>query len=148
MIKTFKANNPSNNFLLFVYGLVLKFGLFLHPVVPQSQASAGVLYKYFLQLLHPVGQSSPVIYSLITFLFLFIQALGFNTIVNTQRMLQRPTYLTGMSYLLITSVFADWYVLSAPLDLTFSNSSGRRPRAFARTSRRCARCSRPPSRTA
>jgi hypothetical protein len=115
VIKTFKANNPTNNFFLFVYGILLKLGLFFHPVVPKAQESAGVLYKYFLQVLQPIGNSSPVIYSLITFLLLFIQALGFNTIVNTQRMLQRPTYLTGMSYLLITSVFSDWYILSAPL---------------------------------
>lgn len=115
MIKTFKANNPSNNFLLFLYGIALKFVTFLHPAEPKVQVSAGVLYKYLLQLLHPVGAASPVIYSIISFILLFIQALSFNTIVNSQRMLQRPTYLVGMSYLLITSLFADWFGLSAPL---------------------------------
>ncbi|MCP9751764.1 DUF6427 family protein [Ferruginibacter sp. HRS2-29] len=115
MIKTFKANNPSNNFLLFVYGLALKFVIFLHPVTPKAQVSAGVLYKYLLQLLSPIGAGSPVIYSILSFLLIFIQALSFNTIVNTQRMLQRPTYLVGMSYLLITSLFGDWFGLSAPL---------------------------------
>ncbi len=98
-----------------MYGLVLKFAIFLHPEVPKAQVSAGVLYNYFLQLIRPAGASSPIIYSIIGFVLLYIQAISFNTVVNSQRMLQRPNYLVGMSYLLVTSLFADWFCLSAPL---------------------------------
>ena len=35
--------------------------------------------------------------------------------INTQRMMSRPTYLPGMAYLLITSLFPEWNYFSAPL---------------------------------
>lgn len=115
MTGTFKANNPYNTFLLFIYGLLLKLPLFLHPQVPQPQQIDGFLYKYLLKQLHPLGSSLPVIYSIITFLLLYTQAISFNKLVNDQRLMQRPNYLTGMSYLLITSLFPEWNMLSAPL---------------------------------
>ncbi|MDB5201799.1 MAG: hypothetical protein JWQ27_1208 [Ferruginibacter sp.] len=115
MTGTFKANNPYNNFLLFVYGLLLKLPMFIHAPQPATQPLDGVLYTSFLKFLSPLAHNLPVIYSIISFILLFIQALGFNSIVNAQRMHQKPNYLTGMSYLLITSLFNEWYSLSAPL---------------------------------
>ncbi len=115
MTGIFKANNPYNNFLLLLYALVLKLPIFLHPKVPQPQQIDGFLYKWFLNWLQPVGQGLPVIYSLIAFILLYSQAVYFNKLVNDLRIMQRPQYLTGMSYLLITSLFKEWNVLSSPL---------------------------------
>lgn len=115
MTGTFKANNPYNNFLLFVYGLLLKLPIFLTPNIPQAKPQDGILYKGFLNIMSPVGERLPVIYSFITFGFLFIQALSINMLVNSQRMHHKTNYLTGMSYLLITSLFIEWHSLSAPL---------------------------------
>ncbi len=115
MSGTFKANNPYNTFLLFVYGLVLKLPMFLHPATPQSQNIDGFLYKYFLQWLKPVDGGFPVIYSVIAYLLLYLQAITFNKLVNEQRLMQKPNYLAGMCYLLITSLFKEWNVLSSPL---------------------------------
>ncbi len=115
VIGTFKANNPYNNFLLFVYGFVLKLPMFLHPKVPIPQKLDGFLYKAMLQWFSGWNISFPIIYSIIAFALLYIQAISFNKLANAQRMLPKPTYLVGMSYLLITSVFPDWQVLSAPL---------------------------------
>jgi len=115
VIGTFKANNPYNNFLLFVYGLLLKLPIFLSPQVPQAKSLDGILYKGFLKILSPITVDIPVIFSFITFSLLFLQALSLNKLVNSQRMHQKPNYLTGMSYLLITSLFNEWHSLSAPL---------------------------------
>ena len=62
-----------------------------------------------------LGKSLPVIYPFISFLLLFTQAVNFNRLVNDQRLMQKPNYLTAMAYLLITSLFTEWNVLSAPL---------------------------------
>ena len=35
--------------------------------------------------------------------------------LNGLRLMQKPNYLTGMSYLLLTSLFAEWNMLSSPL---------------------------------
>jgi hypothetical protein len=62
-----------------------------------------------------VSSDLPFIYSLITYLLLFTQAVSFNRIINDQRLIQRTTYLPAMSYLLITSIFPEWNILSSPL---------------------------------
>ena len=115
MTGTFKANNPYNNFLLLLYGLLLKLPMFLYPHVPQPQQLDGFMYKALLQWLKPVAAGMPVIYNVIAFFFLYLQAISLNKLVNVQRLMQKPSYLTGMSYLLITSLFSDWYYLSSPL---------------------------------
>ena len=114
MTGIFKANTPYNNFLLFIYGLILKLPMFINPIRPEL-IDDGFLYKYLLKWLQPLGNAIPILYSLIAFLLLYIQAIGFNRLVNNQRLLPKPNYLTGMSYLLITSVFSGWNILSASL---------------------------------
>lgn len=115
MTGTFKANNPYNTFLLLVYGVVLKLPMFIYPTVPKAQLTDGFLFRWLLTELAPVGSKLPLIYPLISFLLLYTQAVTFNQLVNGQKMMQKPNYLTGMSYLLITSLFKEWNVLSAPL---------------------------------
>ncbi|HMI80072.1 MAG TPA: DUF6427 family protein [Ferruginibacter sp.] len=115
MTGTFKSNNSYNNFLLFFYGALLKLPIFLHPKTPEAQQIDGFLYRAFLDWLKPFGNGFPVIYPLIAFFLLYTQAISFNKLVNDHRLMQRPNYLTGMSYLLITSLFMEWNMLSSPL---------------------------------
>lgn len=115
MTLTFKKNNSLNNILLLLYALLLKLPMFLYPQVPVPQQIDGFLYRQFLNWLQPIGKGMPAIYTLITFILLYTQAVYFNKVVNDQRIMQRPHYLTGMSYMLITSLFMEWNVLSSPL---------------------------------
>ncbi len=115
MTGRFKANNPTNNFLLLVYGLLLKLPLFLNPRVPEMQSADGPLYSSLIIVLKGAFAGFPAMFSIITFILLYIQAIGFNKAVNDHRMLQKPNYLTGMAYLLITSLFSEWFSLSAAL---------------------------------
>jgi hypothetical protein len=112
---TFKANNPSNNFLLLLYGILLKLPVFLHSRIPQPQLIDGFLYKALLKWVQPFGVSFPFIYPAAAFLLLYTQAVSFNKMVNELRLMQKPNYLTGMSYLLVTSLFTEWNVISSPL---------------------------------
>ncbi len=115
MTGIFKANNPYNTFLLFLYGIFLKLPIFLRPTVPQPQQTDGFLYKALLKWLHPFGNSLPVLYAFIAYGLLYTQAIAFNRLVSEQRLMQRSNYLTGMCFLLVTSLFSEWNVLSAPL---------------------------------
>ena len=113
---TFKANNPYNTFLLLIYGLLLKLPMFLHPAIPIPQQTDGFLFKTLLtQLTATIGNSVPDIYPVISFLLLYTQAITFNKLANDEKLMQRPNYLTAMAYLLITSLFKEWNILSAPL---------------------------------
>lgn len=111
----FKANNPYNNFLLFAYALLLKFPLFLYPAKPVPQPSDGMLYRSFIEWMTNISGNFPIAFSFLSFGLLLLQAIGFNKMINDHRLMAKPNYLTGMSYLLITSLFSEWFVLSAAL---------------------------------
>jgi len=101
--------------MLLVYGLLLKLVWFIYPQIPVIEKSDGLLYNKILAMLKPAFDVYPVIYSVITFLLLYTQAISFNRLLNDRRLMQKPNYLPGMSYLLITSFFTEWNILSAPL---------------------------------
>jgi hypothetical protein len=111
----FRANNPLNTFLLFVYGIFLKFVWLLHPQIPVVQESDGFFFKGFLSSIKPFFDQHPTGYFAITYLLLFTQAISFNQIIINRRLMQKPNYLPAMSYLLITSFFDQWNILSATL---------------------------------
>ena len=115
MTGVFKSNNPYNTFLLLVYGLLLKLIMFIHPQIPLPQKTDGFLFKLLLLQLSGLGKNLSFIYPLIAFFLLFTQAITLNALVNQHRLMQKPNHLTGMAYLLITSLFAEWNILSAPL---------------------------------
>lgn len=115
MVGIFKANNPFNTFLLFIYGLLLKLTWFIHPHIPVVQKTDGFLFREILDKLSKTGAQYPLVYPSITYLLLFTQAFTFNKLINSEKMMQRANYLPAMSYLLITSMFNEWNVLTAPL---------------------------------
>ncbi len=115
MTGIFRTNNPLNTFLLFVYGILLKFAWLSHPLIPAIHPSDGFLFYDILGAIKPYLDEFPKSYFLITYLLLFFQAVALNQIIISRRMMQKPNFLPAMSYLLITSFFPEWNVLSAPL---------------------------------
>lgn len=114
MTGLFKQKNSANTLILLIYGLVLKFGIFLHPLGPLVQPDDHFLYTWLIGFLQPM-HLGPTVYSLFAFLLLYSQALLFNRICNAQKMTARPNYLTAMAYMLITSLIVEWNYFSAPL---------------------------------
>ncbi len=115
MIGTFKQKNPGNALLLLVYALVLKFSMFLHPVIPTIQEGDNYLYRFVLNTLQSFFNAPAFVFQLITFILLFTQATLFNRICNYQKILPKPNFLPGMCYILITSLLPSWNHFSAPL---------------------------------
>ena len=115
MTGIFKANNPSGNVLLFGYAILVKLPMFLHYSAPQLQVMDGIFYKNILQFLQSVAKGFPSIYSIFTLILLFLQAISINKIAGNLKLHRQTNYLTGMSYLLVTSLFSEWFSLSAPL---------------------------------
>jgi hypothetical protein len=111
----FRQKNASNTFLLFIYGLLLKLPIFLHPQVPVVKENAGVLYRKIVGWMGPAVSGNAIIFSILTFLLLYLQAIHFNKVFNDQRMHSRHNYLAGMSYLLITSLFPEWNLFTPQL---------------------------------
>lgn len=115
MTGIFRTNNPLNTFLLLVYGILLKFVWLLHPKIPVIHKSYGFLFKDIVEVIKPYLDTFPKSYFFIAYLLIFLQAITLNQIIISRKMMQKPNYLPAMSYLLITSFFPDWNVLSAPL---------------------------------
>ena len=103
MIGSFKANNPRNNFLLLLYGLALNWPLFFKYAPAIIGDNDTFLYQYIFGTLNKFANN--IIINGIAFFILFLQAVLINKIVTDQKMFQRNNYLTGMSYLLISSIF-------------------------------------------
>jgi len=115
VIGIFKQKNPANLLLLLVFGVLIKLPMFLHPHTPASRPGDGALFTSLLNWLMPYGQTSPSVYPVLAFGFLFLQALALTRFINNQRMMSRSSYLPGMAYLLITSLLPEWNYFSAPL---------------------------------
>lgn len=115
MIGIFKQKTPANIFLLLVFGVLIKLPMFLHPHVPVIRVSDGVLFKGFLQLIEPTVRSKLLLYPVLAFALIFLQAVLLTRFINTQRMMNKPTFFPGMAYMLITSLLPEWNYFSAPL---------------------------------
>lgn len=115
MTGTFKTNNPVNIVFLLGYAFVLKWHSFLYPHIPVAQATDGFLYLKFLNFIAPAGQALPVIYPFIVLVLTLSQAIAFNNIINNEKLLPKPNYLPAMAYMLIISLFPEWWQLSSAL---------------------------------
>ncbi len=115
MIGIFKQKASTNALILFIYALVLKFSLFLHPFPPVLHAEDNYIYRYVLTVLNSLFGHSALAYSILSFIILFSQATLLNSICNYHKMLPRANYLPAMCYILITSLLPDWGHFSAPL---------------------------------
>lgn len=115
MIASFKTNSNANIFFLFAYALVLKWHSFLYPQIPVAQPTDGFLYAWLLQFLSPAGESAPVMYPFLVLILTLSQAITFNHLINNKKLLPKPNYLPALAYILITSIFPEWWLFSSIL---------------------------------
>lgn len=115
MVGLFKRKNPGNAILLLIYALVLKFPVFLHPRVPVPSPTDSYLYSRVLSFLLTISGGAGVVFSLLSFFILFIQASLFNRIANHHKLFPKPNFLPGMAFILVTSLIPSWSFFSAPL---------------------------------
>lgn len=110
----FRQKSPGNIIVLFLFGLLIKLPLFLYPKKISATQYDEDFYHWLIQSLHVQGDNG-LIYSLLSFVLLYVQALMINFLVNEYRLLPKQNYLPGMAYLLLTSLLPEWNYLSSPL---------------------------------
>jgi len=89
--------------------------MFLQPHGAIVRPGDGILYEGIISFFSSTAKSNPILYPLLAFALLFIQAVMLTRFINLQRMMNKPTYLPGLSYMLITSLLPEWNYFSAPL---------------------------------
>jgi len=115
VISIFKQKSPVNILLLLVFGILIKFPAFRHPFIPVFEPGDGELYLRILKWMKPYGDANPVLYPVLAFALLFIQAVSLTRFINSRRLINTPSYLPGMAYMLITSLFPEWNYFSSAL---------------------------------
>lgn len=115
MIALFYKKSPYTTILLLIFAVIVKLPLFLSPGIPAIDKSEGPLFVLITRWLIAQTPAAPLLFSILTFLILFGQAVYLNYFFNRHRMTSRPTDLPGMAYLLSTSLLPAWSSWSAPL---------------------------------
>lgn len=115
MIALFYKKSPYTPVLLLIFAVVVKLPLFLAPTLPVVDKNEGILFGKITQWIIAQTSLAPLLFSLLTFLILFAQAIYLNYFFNRHRMTSRPTDLPGMAYILGTSLLPTWSIWSAPL---------------------------------
>ncbi len=115
MTGIFKQKNPANIFILLVFGVLIKWPVFTHPHIPAGQPGDNILFREILIFLDRWGKTTPLIYPVLAYGLLLLQALMLTGFINRQRMMSRPNYFPGMAYILITSLLPEWNYFTAPL---------------------------------
>ncbi|RYY10716.1 MAG: hypothetical protein EOO04_36450, partial [Chitinophagaceae bacterium] len=73
MVGIFKQKNQGNAVILIIYGMMLKFGMFLHPSGPvRHPGDDHYLYTWLLDYLEPLKLPA-IIWSLLSFIILYFQ---------------------------------------------------------------------------
>ena len=108
MIALFQKRSPVNVLLLLIFAVAVKLPLFLHPQLPKEQAQDAELYRWLVHTIAKSGTAGPLIFSVLTLLLFYTQALLLNYFFQQHKMVNRPTDLPGMSLLLISSLIPEW----------------------------------------
>lgn len=118
MIQQFRSLNPLNIIFLIIIAFLLRIGSFIN--LPQEIAFE--FMEPFSRLLLPIPDKSPIsplTNILITLLFLIIQALIFNRIINAYSLLGKQTFLPALLYVSAGSLLSPFLILSPALICNF-----------------------------
>lgn len=137
MLRLLRNNSPFTVIILFIFTFVVKLRVLLEPVLPKM-VPGHPLYNYMLRAMQYVFGHSAFAYTFLAVLLVFIQALYLNSISMRHKLFPRNTYLPAFVFLLLTSIyprfsvmsetiFLNWLLLGAA-DIMFSFSKTTQPR--------------------
>lgn len=111
----FRSNNPFNVFLIFFLGIILRIQVFTHTTKPVIMQADGFLYIWMVKDLQSVFGETSILFTIMAYLFVFLQAILLNTFVNKHKMFGKPNYLPAFAYIVITALRPEWWVFSSAL---------------------------------
>jgi hypothetical protein len=137
LLRLFRNNSPFTVIILFLFALLVKIQVLLHPVAPVP-VSGHFIYNYILRALYVVFRHNGFVYSLLAVIILFIQSLYIKSIATRHKLFPRYTYIPAFVYLLLTTIYPpfnsfnetmllNWFLLGA-VDIMFSFTQTTQPR--------------------
>ncbi len=137
MLQLFRNNSPFTVIVLFIFALLVKFQVLLHPVAP-IPVSGHFLYNYIIRALFFVFKHGDFAYVMFAIVNLYVQSLYLKSIATRHKLFPRPTYVPSFVYLLLTSVYpafntfnetilVNWFLMGA-IDVMFGFTQTSHPR--------------------
>ncbi len=115
MTGIFKQKNPAIFFLLLLLGILLKLPLFFEPVAVMPDGQEGILFIMLTDQLASCADTIPLIFPILSFTILFVQAVLLSHFINSRRMMGQANFFPGMAFLMITSLYPGWSQLSGAM---------------------------------
>ncbi len=137
MLQLFRNNSPFTVIVLFIFALLVKFQVLLHPVMPVPVAGHFV-FNYIIRGLYFIFRQGAFAYTMLAIVIIFMQALYLKSISTRHKLFPRYTYIPAFVYLLLTSIYppfntfnetilVNWFLLGA-VDIMFSFTQTSQPR--------------------
>ena len=137
MLRLFRNNSPFTVIILFIFALLVKVEVLLHPFAPDPVAGH-FLYNYILRAINIVFRHNSFAFTLFAIFILFIQSLYLKSIATRHKLFPRYTYVPAFVYLLLTSIYQpfnsfnetlllNWLLLGA-VDIMFGFTQTTHPR--------------------
>lgn len=118
MINLFRSHNPINILFLFFITFLMRIAFLVHTPDQLNFEFLEPYTKLFLSV--PTGNIlSPTGNVIAAGLLLFIQALLFNRVINNHGLMEKPSYLAGLLYIITSSLFLPFMIISPPLVCNF-----------------------------
>lgn len=137
VLQLFRNNSPFTVILLFIFALLVKFQVLLHPVAP-LQVPGHFVYNYIIRGLSVIFMHGGFAFTMLAIVLLFIQSLYLKSIATRHKLFPRYTYIPAFVYLLLTSIYPpfscfnetillNWFLMGA-VDIMFSFTQTSQPR--------------------
>lgn len=114
MVHLIRNNTPYTVILLLIFTLVVKVQVLSHPVLP-SVDNGHIIYASFVHLLDILFRGHAFIYTLLSVLMVYGQAIYLNAIAAKHKLFAKPTYVVAYVYILLTSLYPPFNHFSEPL---------------------------------
>lgn len=115
MTGIFRQKTPGNIILLILLGIFTKLPAFFHAKGFIVKESDGIFYTNLTSFLDGLIHGSGFVFAVIAFALNLVVAFILNSFVNTNRFMNKPNFLPGMAYILITSLLPSFNMLSSNL---------------------------------
>lgn len=114
MLKLFKSTHPVVFGFLLFYAVILKATYFINPL-PFNFSTHAPFSNLFYRIIFSIFGNNPYWENVLTIILVFIQAVLLNQLSNHYKFNLKTSFLIALSYILVTSLFWEFALLSPPL---------------------------------
>jgi hypothetical protein len=114
VLHVFRNNSPYTVIILFIFTLLIKLPVLLHPSLPVILPD-GPVYNSIVRGIGTILGKSSFAWTLLTIVLLFAQGIYLTSITVRRRLFHKTYYTPAFAYITLTSIFPAFNFFSPPL---------------------------------